>query len=91
MVWLDVYYANVSKEQIDFYLNDPYYKALVQKVVNASSLSNGLARNHRVNAIDIYNEINGFLGIENDKPENTTYILTDSVSKNYIGKYKLIE
>ncbi len=89
--WLDSYYDQISEEQIAFYLNDPYYKALVQKVVNASALLNGLARNHRINAIDIYNEINELLGVEKEIPENITYILTDSISKNYIGKYKLIE
>ena len=38
--WLDDYYGKVSDEQIDFFMNNPYYKALVQKVVNASSLIN---------------------------------------------------
>ena len=36
--WLDGYYGKVSDEQIDFFMNNPYYKALVQKVVNASAL-----------------------------------------------------
>ena len=31
--------------------------ALVQKDLNASALLNGIARNHRIEAINIYNEI----------------------------------
>ena len=25
--WIDGYYGRVSEEQIDFFMNDPYYKA----------------------------------------------------------------
>ena len=89
--WIDDYYGKMSKEQIDFYISDPYYKALVQKVLNASALLNGLARAHRIEAIDIYNDINEILGPSKDVPENITYILTDSVTKKYIGKYKMVE
>ena len=89
--WLDSYYGKVSEEQIDFFINDPYYKALVQKVVNASALLNNMARTHRIKAIDMYNEINDILGLIEEVPENITYILNDSISKNYIGKYNLVE
>ena len=89
--WIDDYYGKMSKEQIDFYISDPYYKALVQKDLNASALLNGLARAHRIEAIDIYNDINEILGPSKDVPENITYILTDSVTKKYIGKYKMVE
>jgi hypothetical protein len=88
--WLDNYYGEPSKEQIDFYFT-PYYKALVQKVLNASNLIETMARQHRIKAIDLYNEINYLLGQEKEIPKNVTYILNDSISKNYIGKYKLIE
>tara|TARA_B100000676_G_C18044353_1_gene826955 strand:- start:75 stop:1169 length:1095 start_codon:yes stop_codon:yes gene_type:complete len=89
--WIDSYYGTVSKEQIDFFMNDPYYKALVQKVVNASALLDGIARSHRIRAIDMYNDINEILGQVEDVPENITYILNDSISKKYIGKYKLVD
>ena len=89
--WIDDYYGKMSKEQIDFYISDPYYKALVQKVLNASALLNGLARAHRIEAIDIYNDINEILGPSKDVPENITYILADSLTKKYIGKYKMVE
>ena len=88
--WLDYYYGKASEEQIDFFLNDPYYKALVQKVVNASALLNSVARTHRIKAIDMYNEINDILGKEKEVPDHITYIINDSISKNYVGKYKLI-
>ena len=88
--WLDDYYGKVSDEQIDFFMNNPYYKALVQKVVNASSLINSLAINHRIQAIDMYNEIDDILGKEKEVPNHITYIINDSISKNYVGKYKLV-
>ena len=88
--WLDSYYGKVSDEQIDFFMNNPYYKALVQKVVNASALLNGMARNHRINAIDMYNEIDDILGKDKEVPNNITYVINDSISKNYVGKYKLV-
>ena len=71
-------------------MNNPYYKALVQKVVNASSLINSLAINHRIQAIDMYNEIDDILGKEKEVPNHITYIINDSISKNYVGKYKLV-
>ena len=89
--WVDDYYGEMSKEQIDFYTSNPYYKALVQKVLNASALLNGIARNHRIEAINIYNEINELLGKQDEPPENMTYVLADSLVKKYIGKYKMIE
>ena len=88
--WLDGYYGKVSDEQIDFFMNNPYYKALVQKVVNASALLNGMARNHRIKAIDMYNEIDDILGKDKEVPNNITYVINDSISKNYVGKYKLV-
>ena len=89
--WVDDYYGEMSKEQIDFYISDPYYKALVQKVLNASALLKGIAVAHRIEAIDIYNEINDILGKEEEVPKNITYILKDSLANKYVGKYKMIE
>ena len=89
--WVDDYYGEMSKEQIDFYISDPYYKALVQKVLNASALLKGLALAHRIEAIDIYNEINDLLGKVEEVPKNITYILKDSLANKYVGTYKMIE
>ena len=89
--WVDDYYGEMSEEQINFYISNPYYKALVQKVLNASALLNGLARTHRIEAIDIYYEINDLLGKVDEAPKNMTYILSDSLLKKYIGKYKMVE
>ena len=89
--WLDVIMVKVSDEQIDFFMNNPYYKALVQKVVNASNLIESMAKNHRIEAINMYNEINNLLGKDREIPKNITYVINDSISKNYIGKYKLVE
>ena len=89
--WIDGYYGRVSEEQIDIFMNDPYYKALVQKVVNAAALLDGMARSHRIKSIDMYHEINDFLGVVEEVPENITYIIDDSLSKDYIGKYKLVD
>lgn len=89
--WIDGYYGRVSEEQIDFFMNDPYYKALVQKVVNAAALLDEMARSHRIKSIDMYHEINDLLGVVEEVPENITYIIDDSLSKDYIGKYKLVD
>ena len=89
--WVDDYYGEMSKEQIDFYISDPYYKALVQKVLNASALLNGVAQAHRTEAIDIYNDINEILGLSKDVPKNITYILPDSLANKYVGTYRMIE
>ena len=89
--WVDDYYGEMSKEQIDFYISDPYYKALVQKVLNASALLNGLAQAHRIEAIDIYHDINEILGLAKDVPKHITYILSDSSVNNYVGTYRMIE
>ena len=32
LVWIDGYYGRVS-EGIDFFMNDPYYKTLVQRLL----------------------------------------------------------
>lgn len=89
--WIDSYHEKMSDKQIDFLMNDFYYKSLVQKVLNASALLNGVAIAHRIEAIDIYNEINDLLGKVEEDPKGMTYILTDSLAKKYIGKYKMIE
>ena len=89
--WVDDYYGEMSEEQIDFYISNPYYKALVEKVLNASALLNGLARAHRIEAIDIYNEINELLGKSKETPKNMTYVLTDSLVEKYVGTYRMIE
>ena len=89
--WVDDYYGEMSNEQIDFYISDPYYKALVQKVLNASGLLNGVAIAHRVEAIDIYNDINEILGPLKEVPKNITYVLADSSTTKYVGTYKMIE
>ena len=78
----------MSNEQIDFYISDPYYKALVQKVLNASGLLNGVAIAHRVEAIDIYNDINEILGPLKEVPKNITYVLADSSTTKYVGTLK---
>ena len=48
-------------------------------------------RSHRIKSIDMYNEINDLLGVVEEVPENITYIIDDSLSKDYIGKYKLVD
>ena len=50
-----------------------------------------MAKKHRIEAINLYNEINNLLGKNREIPKNVTYVLNDSISKNYIGKYKFIE
>ena len=64
---------------------------MVQKVLNASALLKGLALAHRIEAIDIYNEINDLLGKVEEVPKNITYILKDSLANKYVGTYKMIE
>ena len=49
-----------------------------------------MARNHRIQAIDMYNEIDDILGKDKEVPNHITYVINDSISKNYVGKYKLI-
>ena len=39
----------------------------------------------------MYHEINDFLGVVEEVPENITYIMDDSLSKDYIGNYKLVD
>ena len=89
--WLDSYYGETSNAQVEFFVDNAYYKSLVQKVVNASALLEGLTRSHRIKAIDMYNEINNILGYEEEIPENITYVLNDTISINYVGKYKLVD
>ena len=50
-----------------------------------------MARSHRIKSIDMYHEINDLLGVVEEVPENITYIINDSLSKDYIGKYKLVD
>ena len=89
--WIDSYDGIISEEQIDFYLNDFYYKSLVQKTMNASVLLYSEARNHRIKAINLYHEINDLLGIEVEVPKNIKNNLADSLANKYVGTYKLIE
>ena len=48
-------------------------------------------RSHRIKSIDMYNEINDILGVVEEVLENITYNIDDSLSKDYIGKYKLVD
>ena len=50
-----------------------------------------MARSNRIKSIDMYHEINDLLGVVEEVPENITYIIDDSLSKDYIGKYKLVD
>ncbi len=89
--WIDSYHGIISEKQIDFLMNDFYYKSLVQKVVNASALLNVVAINHRIEAINIYNEINDLLGVFEEPPKSLTYITVDSLATKFTGKYKMAE
>ena len=39
----------------------------------------------------MYNEIDDILGKDKEVPDHITYVINDSISKNYVGKYKLVD
>ena len=86
----------LEDEMIDFFLNDPYYKNVVNLYQNAGceNLASYHVMQFRENAINTYKQINTLIESNEPLPDfipHNLVHLTTAQLKEYVGTYKIVE